>query len=64
MKSFIFPKDLGDLLTNIIHKFEILNSVLAEKLQTDNQNLSEKLQAGNKKFAEVSRLCNHTLWSL
>jgi hypothetical protein len=31
-ESFIFPKKLNDLLTNIIYRFEGLNSKLAEKL--------------------------------
>jgi hypothetical protein len=48
-ENFVFPEQLSDLLKNIVHRFESLNSELAEKLQTDNHKLSEKLHAGNKK---------------
>jgi hypothetical protein len=54
--SFVRPKQLNDVLANVMQRFESLNSKLVEKLQADSRklsgNITSKIQLANKKLAE------------
>jgi hypothetical protein len=55
-ESFVRPKQLNDVLANVMQRFESLDSKLVGKLQADSRKLSgyitSKIELANKKLAE------------